>query len=601
MDAGDRMILARLNQLESYLRLRLDGQSDGTYDDMAPSMNNDELGGNGTRPEINLRLEEGVFSPFELPQVKDMFSRPLHSQQLLAEELARPPFQVGDSLSLEFHDNQATVQAFFDTVNIWYACVDPASWPATYQIAALGHFREGAESCLVLLVLALGKAGSAGDFSGGQEAAGMQYFSAAWSLIPSLVISHSVIASQCIILASAYLLYLARPVEAWTLLGSITMKLKLHLTNQAALAHEAKKLSIRVIWNAILLESDILAELALPQSSLISHFSSLALPSPFGSPSNSNDDDTTTAPLFRDDPLYLTANIALYRLRMRISETLYSVTTPSSVGALEPLILDLDSSLSGWSSTYLDPSLSVAPAVRNLLGFRYHSTRALIYRPVLHLSLSSDFSPPSPPTAMATTTATTPTTNIMTNGNVHSSSAAARSLLHTSLDSSMGALEHYADYSATYFPFAWQGGLTVVRCAIAVTAARDERSQHSSSSHLHPIPRDPTKPSSPEQHQSQSPGSLLSSLLPAAEHVDAVLVAVAHALGALTRGGGGGGMDKGDSTISNATSRISANPNLSPSLARAAMVMEEILAATSTTSAASAASAAAASAEVGFR
>lgn len=565
MDAGDRMILARLNQLESYLRMRLDGQSDGPYDEIAPSMNNDELTGNGTRLEINLRFEESAFNPFELPQVKDMFSQTFHSQQLLDEELAREALQVGDSLSLEFHDNPATIQAFFDTINLWYACVNPGSWPLTYQIAASGHFREGPESCLVLLVLALGKAGTAGGSSIGLDAAGLQYFSAAWNLIPSLVISHDIISLQCIVLASAYLLYLMRPVEAWTLLSSITMKLKLHLTNQVTLAPEAKKLSTRVIWNAILLESDILAELALPPSGLISHFSTLALPSPFLSHSDSNEDGYA-ATLPRDDPRYLTANIFLYRLRMRISETLYSVTAPTSLDALEPLIMDLDASLSKWWSTYLDLNVTIAPAVRNLLGFRYHATRALIYRPVLHLTLSSFSSPSSPPIT---------TTSIMTNGNVHAYPAAARSMLHVSLDSSMGALEHFADYSPTHFPFTWQGGLTVVRCAIAVMAARDERphflSHHAPGSaaaaaatSVSSTIRSPNPKPSPEQHP-----PALSSLLPAPEHIDAVFAAVARELGAITRSSIGGG---------GPASSPSSSRSSSPSMARAAAVMEELLA-----------------------
>lgn len=561
------MILARLNQLESYLRLRLDGLSDGQYDDLAPNMNNDELAGNGNRPGINPRFEENGFNPFDLPQVRDMFSQPLNSHQLLIEEMAREPLQVGESLSLEFNDSSAIMQAFFDTVNIWYACVNPADWQTTYQIASSAHFREGPESCLVLLVLALGKAGSVDHSSTSHEPAGMQYFSTAWRMIPCLVINHSIIATQCVFLASAYLLYLTRPVEACTLLSSITVKLQLQLATHAVLTPEAKKLSTRVIWNAILLESDILAELALPQSPLISHFATLDLPSPFISPSNSNDDNFS-ATLPRDDPWYLTASIYLYRIRNRISETLYSTSTPSSLDALEPLVMDLDSSLSTWSSTYLDSSNSVAPAVQNLLGFRYHATRALIYRPVLHLTLSSFSSPSTPPTITAST--------MIPNGIVHTHPAAARSMLHSSLDSSMGALEHYADYNPTSFPFAWQGGLAVVRCAIAIVAARDEQPHSHSHPNAHHAPtstsisstirsRSPNPNPNLEQHQ-----PTLSSLLPATEHINAVLAAVARELATMTRGGGG----ENRSAPSPSPSR-----NRSPSLARAVAIMEEILAA----------------------
>ena len=578
------MILARLNQLESYLRLRLDGQSDGPYDDAAPSMNNDDLAGNGNRPEVNLRLEECAFNPFELPQVKEVFSHTLHPQQLLDEELAREAFHVGDSLSLELHENPAIVQAFFDTINIWYACVNPATWPVTYQTAASGHFREGPESCLVLLVLALGKAGTAGDSSSSHEAAGMQYFSAAWSLIPSLVINQSLISLQCIVLASVYLLYLSRPVEAWTLLSSITMKLQLHLANQATLAPETRKLLTRVAWNAILLESDILAELALPQSNLISHFSTLDMPSPFLSHFDSNEDDFAAA-LPRDDPWYLTASVYLFRLRMRISDMLYSATTPSSFNALEPLIVDLDTSLAAWSSTYQDPSASIAPAVRNWLGFRYNALRALIYRPVLHLTLSSySLSSSSPPIGT--------TTNVITNGTVHTYPAAARSMLHASLDSSMYALEHFAEYSSSHFPFAWQGELAVVRCAIMVMATRDggrpppsshlQQPSSSSSAAAGPPTSAATAPSNPIHSPNPNPKSgseqqhppALSSLLGAPDHVDAVLVAVARELRAIVaRSAGLGGGAIGSALSPTRGTRPS------PTSARAAAVMDEILAA----------------------
>lgn len=583
MDAGDRMILARLNQLESYLRLRLDGQSDGPYDDVAPSMNNDDLAGSGNRPEINLRFEECAFNPFELPQVKEIFSHTLHSQHLLDEELARDALHVDEALSLVFHDNPATVQTFFDTINIWYACVNPVTWPAIYQTAASGEFRVGPESCLVLLVLALGKAGTAGDSSSSHEDAGMQYFWAAWPLIQKLVINQSLISLQCIVLASVYLLHLARPVEAWTLLSSVTMKLQLHLTNQATLASEARKLLTRLVWNAILLESDILAELALPQSNLISHFSTLDIPSPFFSHSDSNEDEFT-ATLPRDDPWYLTASAYLFRLRMRISDMLYSTTTPSSLNALEPLIMDLDSSLSAWSSTYLDPGTSVATAVQTRLRFDYNAMRALIYRPVLHVTLSSYSLPSSPPMG---------STNVITNGTVHTYPAAARSMLHTSLDSSMSALELFAHYNSSHFPFIWQGELAVVRCAIMVMAARDMRPPPPSS---HAQQVDPTSaaaaaaaaiaasntihsPSLKTNNEQQHPPAL-SSLLGAPEHVDAVLVAVARELrGILTRATGGSG---GGGTIGGAGSGSSLSPSRSsgpiPTSARAAAVMEEILA-----------------------
>jgi hypothetical protein len=150
----------------------------------------------------------------------------------------------------------AYVQAFFERVNVWYACVNPYTWHSTYRKAIATHFREGTESCIVLLVLALGCASSAGSISQyppKTEPPGYSYFATAWNLLPAIMARNDIASAQCQILASAYFFYMVRPLEAWNLLASVSMKLQL-LFNAVSFPAGVKQLSERVYWNTLLFE-----------------------------------------------------------------------------------------------------------------------------------------------------------------------------------------------------------------------------------------------------------------------------------------------------------------------------------------------------------
>lgn len=117
--------------------------------------------------------------------------------------------------------------------------VNPYSWHNDFRTASAVGFRAGAETCIVLLVLALGQAAHSGQ-SISQQAKeqlvpGIDYFNAAWLALPSLMIRNDVLSAQCHILAAAYLLYIARPLEAWNILCNASIKLQLLLQNQSAI------------------------------------------------------------------------------------------------------------------------------------------------------------------------------------------------------------------------------------------------------------------------------------------------------------------------------------------------------------------------------
>lgn len=57
---------------------------------------------------------------------------------------------------VDFFNMNVYIEVYFDRVNIWYVCVNLYMWRSYYRIVLLNGFREGLESCIVLLVLVLG-------------------------------------------------------------------------------------------------------------------------------------------------------------------------------------------------------------------------------------------------------------------------------------------------------------------------------------------------------------------------------------------------------------------------------------------------------------
>jgi hypothetical protein len=201
---------------------------------------------NHTTPALNL---------LHWPKIRDLVSRRWDPQVLVQLEMQRDPLSFSSSLALDFSNAQVYIQAFFEGVNVWYACVSPYKWNSHYRIAHARNFREGPESCLVLLVLALGCASLGGSISRVSPAAdfpGQPFFAAAWALLPALTIRTDVLAAQCQILASAYLFYMVRPLEAWNLLVTTSMKLQLLVSGPLSAAD--KRVSERIYWNTLLFE-----------------------------------------------------------------------------------------------------------------------------------------------------------------------------------------------------------------------------------------------------------------------------------------------------------------------------------------------------------
>lgn len=415
MDAGHKLILEHLDRLDSFLRSNIGALAREPALDVDPFLTNGSAmsrdamemkSRNHTGDGFNVTQNGGFEIPreslwstskvqnnptlhlLEWPKIRDLVGQQYDLQLLLQLEMKREPFKGSDSLSLDFRNNDVLIQAFFNDANVWYACVNPTTWELTYETAKSHNFRDVPQSCLVLLVLALGSTCSGGNVAQtprDEEPLGMPYFSAAWGILPILISSHDILASQCIILASAYLLYLVRPFEAWTLLSSTNTKLQLLFSPHAEIPPDSKELSNRVVWNAILFETHLLYELDLPQSNLIPYEASFDLPSAYP--------EQDYPPYTPDKPWYLISTISLHRLQIRVQQTIYGKDAPTTTGSLEPIVADLDARLSQLESSppfdqQSAPALGLHPAETSL-QLRYHATRASIFRPFLLAILDS--------------------------------------------------------------------------------------------------------------------------------------------------------------------------------------------------------------------
>ena len=381
------------------------------------------------------------------PIIRDLVSRPYDPQNLLQLEMAREPLQMGTSLSLDLSNTATYVQSFFERVNVWYACVNPNSWGSCYREALAHGFRDGPESCIVLLVLALGSASSSGSISNvpqGREPPGMPYFTAAWGLLPSLMTRNTMVSAQCMILASAYLFYLVRPLEAWTLLSSTSLKLQLLLGCPGRIAPQSKELSERVYWNALLFESDLLAELDLPHSGIIQFEETIGLPGRF---EDFEDDDP---PVGRDELWYFLAEIALRRLLNRVSHLLYQKGSIMALASLDPVVAELDYQLVQWYDSLPLPlqfphdRLPASNPVQTVLRLRYFACRTIIYRPYIQAVLENEHAALDP---------------------------TVRENCRKCLEASIRQLEHITAHHAGHLPYLWQGALSMVSQTLLVMGA----------------------------------------------------------------------------------------------------------------------------------
>ncbi|KAI5463398.1 hypothetical protein BGZ63DRAFT_413012 [Mariannaea sp. PMI_226] len=475
LDAGDKLILERLNRIESLLQMNMvnaphlnmtqdsPSLSNGTglsADNLMGSMNAAHFvsipnGGLGTwfsqPPGTNISIMPKVHTNaamhlLQWPLIRDLVSQPYDPQILLQLEMAREPLHsLTKTPCVDLSNTQAYIEAYFERVNVWYACVNPYTWKSQYRTALSNGFREGPESCIVLLVLALGQASLHGSISRivpHDDPPGLQYFTAAWSLLPGMMTANTVVAAQCHLLAAAYHFYLVRPMEAWTLICTTSTKLQLLLMAPSRIPSHQKELVERIYWNALLFESDLLAELDLPHSGVVQFEENVGLPCGF--------EGEEADQVGRDELWYFLAEIALRRLLNRVSQLIYSKDSIASTTSLEPVVAELDYQLSQWYESLPLPlqfpftRTVLQDPIQTVLRLRFFACRTIIYRPYILAVLDNEQAILDP---------------------------AVRDCCHKCLEACIRQLEHVNEHHAGHMPYIWQGALSVVSQTLLIMGA----------------------------------------------------------------------------------------------------------------------------------
>ncbi|EME81053.1 uncharacterized protein MYCFIDRAFT_176389 [Pseudocercospora fijiensis CIRAD86] len=375
------------------------------------------------------------------PVIRDLVSQACDPQALMQTKLARPPLDLQPPYSLDLDlagKPSSYTRAFFEKVNVWYAVVDPYSWHAHFRTASAVGFRSGAETCVVLLVLALGQAAHSGH--------SISRLPEAWLVLPSLMIRNDALSAQCHILAAAYLFYVVRPLEAWNLLSNASIKLQLLLANQSAIQPQVKELSERVFWNALMIESDLLTELDLPHSGIVQFEDSMRLPRSFPYDATIARADELPG---NDDLWYFLAEIALRRLLNRVSHMIYSQKR-TSISSLEPVVVELDFQLNQWYEG-LPPSirfprerLPARDQVQTVLRLRYFACRTIIFRPYIQAVLQDETLAQEPAVQMA---------------------------CRECLEACVRQLENISAHHDGHLPYLWQGALSITSQTLLLMGA----------------------------------------------------------------------------------------------------------------------------------
>ncbi|KAG6123173.1 hypothetical protein E4U13_000414 [Claviceps humidiphila] len=485
LDAGDKLILEHLNRIENLLHKNLTAVDQTKGIDISqnsPSTSNDTAmksdctfvpesfhtnaairsGGFSTcssvptAPNISTMPKSHTNATIHLllwPFIRDLVPQPYDSRIFLQLEMAREPLRIlTQAQCVDLSKNRSYIKAYFDRVNIWYACINPLMWPSQYRTALSSGFREGPESCIVLLVLALGEASlreSISRVTPQETPPGMQYFMAAGSLLPEMITSNDILAAQCHLLAAAYLFYLVRPLEAWNLLCITSTKLQLLLMAPDRIPVAQRELVVRIYWNTLLFESDLLAELDLPHSGAVQLEETIGLPGRFEGEDqdqvrdrdHDQDQGQDQCPVGKDELWYFLAEIALRRLLNRVSQLIYSKDSKASPTNLKPVVAELDFQLTQWYESLPQPlqfpfsrSLLQDP-VQAVLRLRFYACKTIIYRPYVLAVLEDE------PTVL---------------------DPAVRECCHKCLEASVLQLENIREYHAGRMPYLWQGALSIV-------------------------------------------------------------------------------------------------------------------------------------------
>ncbi len=433
LDAGDKLILERLNRIESLLQMAWAPHANGLagLGHGSPSMSNATAlsggggtgtggggGGHGsghdgaaafvagipaggigtwtsatnisTMPKIHTNA---ALHLLQWPLIRDLVSRPYDPQILLQLEMAREPLHsLTKTPCVDLSNTSAYIEAYFERGQRVVRLRQPLHLAQPLPHRPVQRLPRGPRE----LHRAAGAVARPGQPARQHLAHRAQRgprpacstSPPAWALLPGMMTSNSVLAAQCHLLAAAYLFYLVRPLEAWNLLCTTSTKLQLLLMSPNRVPPDQRELTERIYWNALLFESDLLAELDLPHSGVVLFEENVGLPGGFEGDEREavgRDDLCTSSPR---------SPCAACSTASASSSTPRTPWPPPP--ASSPVVAELDFQLTQWYESLPMPlqfpfSRALLPdPVQTVLRLRFFACRTIIYRPYILAVLDNE-------------------------------------------------------------------------------------------------------------------------------------------------------------------------------------------------------------------
>ncbi|KAF2836365.1 putative C6 transcription factor [Patellaria atrata CBS 101060] len=297
------------------------------------------------------------------------------------------------------------LDAFQRNVNFWYPTMSLTRLMELRTRLISGGLNSNTDSCLALLVMALGCASglvesecdyascsnNMSDIRRPHRIMSEVYFDGAMKMIHRAFMDMTTDAAQCLFFAALFFAFLQRPLQAWSFLTNSAKKCQLILSYPISAANPTETECVRrIFWSCYILESDYLAELsALPQSGIADIESSVPLPGEYYTQKQVDSQEQSS--------LYFLACISMRRLLNRVHHLLYAKDTGASIddARFPSIVAELSHQLDDWRELLPPPlqfSLDNHPTTNALGGFlrqRYLTCQSIIFRPYLMWALAN--------------------------------------------------------------------------------------------------------------------------------------------------------------------------------------------------------------------
>ncbi|KAK9482020.1 hypothetical protein V1527DRAFT_501293 [Lipomyces starkeyi] len=307
------------------------------------------------------------------------------------------PSRGSGFLVLQYQRAVNALAAFSERIHTWYLILHTGFSDQFFQ-SITGSFHNSTDSCLVLLLAAVGSLAESDSVMAALEARpDAPYIESALAMLPTVLVECSLRSLQCLVLFSVYYCCLVKRCQAhdYALMASFKaqniLKCQLYVDN-------AEKLELvrRPFWATLLIESELSVQFDLAESGIWKLDSHI----PLADSHETWNIATTASPVLPTSPesvnsagtssdemrSYFLAEIAMRRMLHRCTISISTISNGHFIYA--PIIAaELELQLEQWHAPDSDNRIESATA--GFLQAQYYSCKASTYWPAVYQAIES--------------------------------------------------------------------------------------------------------------------------------------------------------------------------------------------------------------------